>query len=44
VNEIVNDLREKYLGFAFPREVREMLARIVAENEASSNREGIQDH
>jgi hypothetical protein len=37
VNDIVNGLGERYLGVTIPREVRERLARIVAENEAASN-------
>jgi hypothetical protein len=37
VNDMVNDMGERYLGVAIPREVRERLARIVAENETASD-------
>lgn len=37
VNEIVNDMAEGYLGVIIPAEVKERLARIVADNEASSS-------
>jgi hypothetical protein len=36
VNGMVNDLGEEYLEFTIPREVRERLARIVADNEAAA--------
>ena len=38
VNGMVNDLGERYLGVTIPRAVREHLARVVAENEASNKR------
>jgi hypothetical protein len=37
VSDMVNDLGEEYLEFEIPQEVRERLARIVAENEAAAN-------
>jgi len=37
VNGMVNDMGERYLGVTIPTEVKERLAHIVAENEASSN-------
>ena len=35
VNEMVNDLGERYLGVTIPREVKDRLAHIVEENEAA---------
>jgi hypothetical protein len=35
VNEMVNDMGERYLGVTIPPEVKERLARIVAENETA---------